>query len=198
MDENKQLENIRLLGSSVGGRWGPVRLADPGRHQNILRNRSPAAPLPAHVGLPCGLGNPVSADGHRGRKGQSDTALAGAQRRTESVHRAADREFLLESHLLQRPGIRLCLPLAAAFVGTGASDDPCIPQNRSHRRTAANSLPAVADLCRLPERGGLVSEPINAKTDRKIPVSHCQGQQLILLSLFLCFLVQHDIIFAGD
>lgn len=72
-----------------------------------------------------------------------------------AVCASAGRKLFVEPHFLQLAKIRAGADLAAAVVGTGAEYDPLFLSAGPTCRVAANSLLAVADLCRLSELWGM-------------------------------------------
>ena len=104
------------------------------------------------------MDNPVCPDGYQRSEDQSRAAIAPAQPGAESVRRAARREFLLESDLLQRKSVWLRVFMAASALVSGSVDDPDLLESRSAGSIASDPLPAVADLCGIPELWGLDAE----------------------------------------
>ena len=93
----------------------------------------------------------LCADGYRCRPNPPGTGFRPAQPQHKSVHCSADRQFLLESDLLQCGCLWICAALAAFALDSGAVDDSLLPESRPAGCIAANSISALADLRGLSE-----------------------------------------------
>ena len=72
-------------------------------------------------------------------------------------------KLLLESHFLQSGSLRTGIFLAAASVDSGTGHDIDFPKNRLCGGKTADSLSALADLCRISELWSLVLKPIRKR-----------------------------------
>lgn len=102
-------------------------MADPGRNKNLSADHCPAAAVSSRMGISGSLDHSLCPHGHQCCQNLSDSAFQIPQHRTESVHRPAGGEFLLESRFLQSPGFRTGLFLAVAVMDLGVPDDPQFP-----------------------------------------------------------------------
>ncbi len=156
--ETKHLEALRMEHFDCGSRRGAFRVVDERRHADLSAGRDPAAAVAAAHRIPNRLGHSVCPDGDWCSADLHVPAVPAARPSAQSVRGAAHCQFLLESYLLQRAGVRRRIPLASSAVGAGFVDDSHIPACRSPRRPASAPLFALADLCRIPEPRRMVSE----------------------------------------
>ena len=68
----------------------------------------------------------------------------------------------MEPSLFRMAAVRPGPVVAAAVVGAGAADDPLLPSGGSFGFPPSDPLSAVADLCRLPEPGGVAAQSVAA------------------------------------
>ena len=158
VNEKKQLENIRILDFDYRSRRGAIRLAYTGGLKNLQRKRRATSPISPGDPVPHRLGHPICAYGLQRCADLYGAAIQGTKSRLKHIYRPACCKFLLESHILQCPGLWLCFFLAAFVVGIGIVDDSYFPQIRSTCRLSSDPLFDLADLCRLSEPGRMVFE----------------------------------------
>ena len=104
------------------------------------------------------MGSFVCTDGDRRCPDHIGTVLSGAQQGAEFDGDAACGEFFLAAAVLQCLSLWICAALAAAVVGIGVVDDPCLEEGGAPGRLAADPVFAVAELRCLSERRCLVFE----------------------------------------
>lgn len=135
-------------------------MAYQGRFSDLQRSCYTAAAESSGPGIPHRMEHPVRADGNWCCQDLAQPSLAGKKQESESLYRTAGSEFLLESDLLQCPGLRLCPCVAAASVEPCPGNDPAIPANRFSGSQAAAPLFDLVDLRCLSEPGRMVPEPV--------------------------------------
>ena len=149
MYREQTMETVSFLDFTGRSRRRTFRLADKRCHGDLWADHCKAALLSTGLAIPPGMESSVCTDGLWRRKDLAFATFQGTQSWAESICHPVGGKLFLESHFLQRPGLWLCLFLAAAPLGSGAVDDPGIVQSGSFGCNAADPLPAVAGLCSL-------------------------------------------------
>ena len=130
------------------------------RNANFQRKHPSAAFVTSTCRISNRMGNLVCPDGNQCCTNLYVCAISGAQQGVESLYHAACCEFLLESHFLQRSGIRVCVHLAAPAMDIGFMDDPRLPKCRFHSGQASDPISALVNIRRLSKPRCVVSKSI--------------------------------------
>ena len=166
--EPNQNQSVLFMDSAGRGGGGPGRVADPGGCQNLYRQHRAAAPVPAAPGVPGGLDHPVCPDGHRRSPGFPGPRRPPAERALAVFGLQLGMNFLWSILFFKFQRFGPGPGVADRPLGRHPLDGLRLFQGGQSSGPAADPLPGMGGLCRVPEPGSLGPE-LNPKTKPEQP-----------------------------
>lgn len=153
----------------MSGSGRTVRMAIPGGNGSVQNQYCKANALPAPHCISHRVEHSVYSHGNQRSESLAVPLFPSAKCGTQSFHNSAGCKFFVESDFLPFSGIRFCIFLDFAAVGTGLRHDFGLRERGSRCWEIAGSLPALVKFCRLSEFWCLVLQPLRRSSAREYP-----------------------------